>query len=85
MPGTAKRMTTASSGPTDAAASFSALLTAEQMMGRLGVSRTSLWSLMRKNGLPYIKLGSGRRASLRFSAESVDRWLKQNEQRDAYS
>ena len=59
------------------------LLTAEQLMERLGVSRTSLWSLMRKRGLPYIKLGPGRRAALRFSVESVNTWLTQNEQRDA--
>jgi len=59
------------------------LLNAEQVMAKLGVSRTLLWSLMRKNGLPYIKYGQGRRASLRFSAESVDAWLRQNEQRNA--
>lgn len=59
------------------------LLNAEQVMHKLGVSRTLLWSLMRKNGLPYIKYGQGRRASLRFSVESVDAWLRQNEQRHA--
>jgi predicted DNA-binding transcriptional regulator AlpA len=56
------------------------LLTAEQVMEMLGVSRTALWLLMRNQGLPYIKLGEGRRASLRFSSDSVSRWLVTREQ-----
>jgi len=49
------------------------LLTAEQVMQMLGISRTSLWILMRNQGLPYIKLGKGRRAALRFTSDSVSR------------
>lgn len=56
------------------------LLTTEQVMEMLGVSRTALWLLMRNQGLPYIKLGEGRRASLRFSSDSVSRWLVTREQ-----
>jgi predicted DNA-binding transcriptional regulator AlpA len=56
------------------------LLTAEQVMQMLGISRTSLWILMRQQGLPYIKLGDGRRAALRFTNDSLSRWLASREQ-----
>ena len=56
------------------------LLNAEQVMELLGVSRTALWMLMRTQGLPYIKLGEGRRTALRFSSDSVSRWLATREQ-----
>jgi len=36
--------------------------------------------LMRKQGLPFIKLGEGRCAALRFSEQSLQQWLKQHEQ-----
>jgi len=49
-------------------------------MTRLGISRTALHYLMRKQGLPYIKLGEGSRAALRFSEQSLQLWLKQHEQ-----
>ena len=61
------------------------LLTAEQVMEMLGVSRTALWMLMRNRGLPYIKLGEGRRAALRFSSDSVSRWLAAREQHSGLS
>ena len=50
-------------------------------MELLKVSRTGLHYLMRKDGLPYIKLGEGRCAALRFSRQSLDEWLTQNEHR----
>jgi predicted DNA-binding transcriptional regulator AlpA len=56
------------------------LLTAEQVMQMLLISRTSLWILMRNQGLPFIKLGDGRRAALRFTSDSVSRWLASREQ-----
>ncbi len=61
------------------------LLTAEQVMEMLGVSRTALWMLMRSRGLPYIKLGEGRRAALRFSSDSMSRWLVAREQHSSLS
>jgi excisionase family DNA binding protein len=61
------------------------LLTAEQVMELLGVSRTALWMLMRDRGLPYIKLGQGRRAALRFSSESVSKWLSVLEKHNSLS
>ncbi len=56
------------------------LLKDQQVMLLLGVSRTGLHYLMRKQGLPFIKLGEGRRAALRFSEQSLQLWLKQHEQ-----
>jgi len=61
------------------------LLTAEQVMEMLGISRTSLWILMRQQGLPYIKLGDGRRAALRFTNDSVSRWLASRERQQSLS
>jgi predicted DNA-binding transcriptional regulator AlpA len=61
--------------------SVSALLNDKQVMGLLGVSRVKLHTMMRKDGLPYIKLGEGRGAALRFSRQSLDEWLTQQEHR----
>ena len=59
----------------------SALLNDRQVMDLLGVSRVKLHTMMRKDGLPYIKLGEGRGAALHFSRHSLDAWLAQQEQR----
>jgi predicted DNA-binding transcriptional regulator AlpA len=59
------------------------LLTAEQMMEMLCVSRTGLYLLMRQEGLPYIKFGVTRGAALRFNAKSVEQWLARNERHAA--
>jgi predicted DNA-binding transcriptional regulator AlpA len=55
------------------------LLTAEQVMQMLLINRTSLWILMRQQGLPYIKLGDSRRAALRFTSDSLSHWLASHE------
>jgi len=59
----------------------SALLNDRQVMELLGVSRVKLHTMMRKDGLPYIKLGEGRGATLRFSRHSLDAWLAQQAHR----
>ena len=64
-----------------AATQVSALLNDKQVMDLLGVSRVKLHYMMRKDGLPYIKLGRGRGATLRFSQHSLDEWLAQQEHR----
>ena len=77
MPRTVKRveMTTVPSSQTK-------LLTAEQVMELLSVSRTGLHYLMRLHGLPYIKLGESRGAALRFNEQSVAQWLARNERQE---
>jgi predicted DNA-binding transcriptional regulator AlpA len=57
------------------------LLTDKQVMDWLEISRTGLHYLMRRKGFPYVKLGESRRAPLRFSQQSVQEWLAQNEHR----
>jgi predicted DNA-binding transcriptional regulator AlpA len=64
----------------EAESTASTLLKDQQVMTLLGISRTGLHYLMRKQGLPYIKLGGGSRAALRFSEQSLQVWLKQHEQ-----
>jgi predicted DNA-binding transcriptional regulator AlpA len=59
----------------------SALLNDKQVLDLLGVSRVKLHYKMRKDGLPSIKLGEGRGATLRFSRHSLDEWLAQQEHR----
>ncbi len=74
MPRTGKRVETKAVAPAQ-----TKLLTAEQVMEMLCVSRTGLHYLMRLQGLPYIKLGETRGAALRFDAKSVEQWLARNE------
>jgi predicted DNA-binding transcriptional regulator AlpA len=59
------------------------LLTAEQVMDLLSISRTGLHYLMRRQDLPYIKFGATRGAALRFNAKSVELWLARNERHAA--
>jgi predicted DNA-binding transcriptional regulator AlpA len=77
----AKTIKTVETTPTSAQAK---LLTAEQVMDLLGVSRTGLYLLMRQEGLPYIKFGVTRGAALRFNLKSLEQWLARNE-RQAFS
>ncbi len=52
------------------------LLTIDAMMKMLGVTRPTIYALMEREGLPYIKIGK----SLRFSPPSVRTWLIEHEQ-----
>jgi predicted DNA-binding transcriptional regulator AlpA len=72
MPRTAKRV-----APKPEPASPAQLLTTQQVMTWLNVSRTELWKMMYQKGLPHIKLGDGRNAALRFDAQSIGHWLTQ--------
>jgi predicted DNA-binding transcriptional regulator AlpA len=74
-------MTTSAKRPpkNSTAVAPSQLLTAPQVMDLLNVSRVKLHYMMQKDGLPYIKLGEGRMAAVRFSAKSLEAWLSQNE------
>jgi excisionase family DNA binding protein len=50
------------------------LMSKADLMRYLSVSKTTIDRLM-KAGLPYIKLDPGRRGSVRFRREDIDRWL----------
>lgn len=81
MPRTVPRAMRAERGQTPTEPAATNLLKDQQVMTRLGISRTGLHYLMRKQGLPYIKLGEGSRAALRFNEQSLQAWLKEHEQR----
>lgn len=49
------------------------LLNKDEMAKALGISRATL-DLLRKEGLPWLKVGS----QVRFDSEDVLRWLKEN-------
>ncbi len=51
------------------------LLTSDELAGRLGCSRDTVYELVRQ-GLPHLRLGHGRRAEYRFSKEEAAEWLK---------
>lgn len=53
------------------------LLTQEQVMERLQISRVTLWRL-RKQGLPVVQVGR----AIRFDAQEVSKWLKTQGQID---
>ena len=56
------------------------LLTAEQVHHLFLMSRTSLWILMRLQGLSYIKVCKGSCAAFCFTSDSLSRWLAAREQ-----
>jgi predicted DNA-binding transcriptional regulator AlpA len=80
MPRTATRAKRANQRQTTTEPIATNLLKDQQVMLLLGISRTGLHYLMRKQGLPSIKLGEGSRAALRFNEQSLQLWLKQHEQ-----
>ena len=52
------------------------LLTIRQVARMLGVSRPTVYAMMEREGLPYLKIGK----TLRFSPSSVHEWLAEHEQ-----
>ena len=53
------------------------LLTPAQQAARLGIARTTLLSIVEREGCPAIRLsgGDGRRRILRFNPRDVSDWL----------
>ncbi|HVB20664.1 MAG TPA: helix-turn-helix domain-containing protein [Ktedonobacteraceae bacterium] len=56
--------------------SVSVLLTIPQVCQKLGVGRTKFYRLIEVYGLPTLKVGNARR----IVPESLDRWIKEQEQ-----
>jgi len=50
------------------------LVSIEEMMKKFMVSKTTIFTWIRKNGLPSIKLGG----TLRFDPREVEEWVNQN-------
>lgn len=55
------------------------LLTDADLQTLLGVSRTTLWRLRKRAGLPFGKVGRG----YRYRKSEVLQWIKDNRDRDA--
>jgi excisionase family DNA binding protein len=51
---------------------MAAVLTLEEVAGYLKVHPSTVYRLLRKQGIPAFKVGS----DWRFNQESIDRWLK---------
>jgi len=51
------------------------LLTAPQVAERLQLTTDRIYALAREDDIPHLRLGR----TLRFRAESIDRWLQQQE------
>ncbi len=52
------------------------LLTIAEVSTMLGVGRTKVYALIRQDGLPTVRLGSG---ILRVSLTSLQKWIQQRE------
>jgi excisionase family DNA binding protein len=46
---------------------------------QLGVSKATVWRLIREGSLPAIRLGDKAGQSVRIDAETLDRWLRDHE------
>jgi predicted DNA-binding transcriptional regulator AlpA len=55
-----------------------AFINSEVVMGRLGISRTKLWQLVKSEGLPAYKLGA--KGDYRYLWSEIQAWLVQYKQ-----
>lgn len=53
------------------------LLTLPQVMSILGVGRTRLYELIKRENLPVVRIGPG---SVRVKLDSLQQWVKEREQ-----
>lgn len=51
------------------------VLTAKDLMGFLGLSRTTVYSMIRRGTVPYVAIGGTRR----FLKSSILEWLEKNQ------
>ena len=54
------------------------ILTSREARELLKIGRTKLWELTRENVIPAYRLGSGKKASLRYKKSELLAWLDQN-------
>lgn len=53
-------------------------LTVEELSKRLKLKITTIREKVSKNEIPYIKLGEGKRASVRFLGKDLNEWLTEH-------
>lgn len=54
------------------------ILTSREARKLLKIGRTKLWELTRRQQIPAYRLGSGKRASLRYKRSELIAWLDRN-------
>ena len=54
------------------------ILTSRGARELLKIGRTKLWELTRRNMIPAYKVGTGKKASLRYKRSELLAWLDQN-------
>lgn len=54
------------------------LLTTREAQEFLKIGRTKLWQLTRENVIPAYRIGTGKRAGLRYKKSELLAWLDQN-------
>jgi excisionase family DNA binding protein len=59
-------------------ASKEEILTSREARELLKIGRTKLWQLTRGNVIPAYRVGTGKRASLRYKRSELLAWLDQN-------
>ena len=52
------------------------LLSVEELALYLGRSKSSIYTMVNRGQLPYIKLGKGKNGSLRFDSEEIKTFLE---------
>ena len=54
------------------------ILTSREARELLKIGRTKLWELTRQNMIPAYKVGTGKKAGLRYKRSELLEWLNQN-------
>ena len=52
------------------------LLTVDELSSYLGRSKSSIYVMVYRGQIPYIKLGTGKNGSLRFDCEEIESFLE---------
>lgn len=59
-------------------ANNSEILTGQEAMGLLKISRSTLWKLTKENEIPAYRVGNGKTSNLRYKRSELLDWLERN-------
>jgi excisionase family DNA binding protein len=59
-------------------ANNSEILTGQEAMGLLKISRSTLWKLTKENEIPAYRVGNGKTSNLRYKRSELLDWLEKN-------
>lgn len=54
------------------------ILTGQEAMGLLKISRSTLWKLTKENEIPAYRVGNGKTSNLRYKRSELLEWLENN-------